>query len=742
MMPGKGEERQIKGIKIRGASVKERYENVPAELKGLKQWVCYGVVLDPHTGKWKKLPKTAGGGAAKSNDPGTWTSFQNAAEGCGKHSGLEGVGFVFAGNGIVGVDFDHCIGKDGLDPWVSGWVERLNSYTEISPSGTGLHVFCKGVLPGGKGIHKEKAELYDRGRFFTVTGDIYGQLKPLRDAQDAVDALCRGLNPEQEKPLAPPFAPPAAVPDDKILEIAMNAENGGKFTDLYSGKWEAGYQSQSEADMALCNMLAFYTGKDAARMDRLFRASGLMREKWDRKTGDSTYGAITIDNAIRRCGAVYNPAYGAASVEDDFSGIGGEPRAFFKGRKFLHNVMGDYLVETLSACKINGAIHIYENGVYKQGEETIHGHMLNLVPDLTDTKRREVYKYIKVSLKTPVKEISPPNLIPFATKIYDLNTGAFLDYAPEFVFLNRFPYDYKPGAPYQPAVAETIAQIADGNQEVIDLLYEAIGNCFYLLNSYRGAVMLYGKSGSNGKSTLLNMITQLLGKENASFLSLQDTTERFRLVEIYGKAANIGDDIPNTYLPDSAAFKKLVTGERVMAEKKGQDPFPFKPFAKMFFAMNGLPPVSDKSKAFFGRLLLIPLNKDFSKSGTLDVGLKDRKWTKEEMEYLTCAAMEGLKRLMRQGDFTKPGVVQEAIAGYERDNNPIEEFLAEHGDVRGEPIQAVYDSFSIWCARNGHKNIPTRRRFTDAVLDLTGYASEPVRHPYFGDKTGRCFVGR
>ena len=415
---------------------------------------------------------------------------------------------------------------------------------------------------------------------------------------------------------------------------------------------------------------------------------------------------------------------------------------FYDGRKFLHNVMGDYLVETLSACKINDAIHIYENGVYKQGEETIHGHMLNLVPDLTDTKRREVYKYIKVSLKTPVKEISPPNFIPFATKIYDLNTGAFLDYAPEFVFLNRFPYDYKPGAPYQPAVAETIAQIADGNQEVIDLLYEAIGNCFYLLNSYRGAVMLYGKSGNNGKSTLLNMITQLLGRENASFLSLQDTTERFRLVEIYGKAANIGDDIPNTYLPDSAAFKKLVTGERVMAEKKGQDPFPFKPFAKMFFAMNGLPPVSDKSKAFFGRLLLIPLNKDFSKSGVQDVGLKDRRWTKEEMEYLTCMAMEGLKRLMRQGDFTKPGIVREAIAGYERDNNPVEEFLEEYGDVCGKPVQVVYDDFFIWCGRSGHRNAPTRRRFTDAVLDLTGYASEPIRHPYFGDKTGRCFVRR
>ena len=178
-----------------------------------------------------------------------------------------------------------------------------------------------------------------------------------------------------------------------------------------------------------------------------------------------------------------------------------------------------------------------------------------------------------------------------------------MQYSPEYVFLNRFPYDYKPNAKDEPLVIETIASIANHNQEVIDLLYEAMGNCFYLLNSYRGAVMLYGKSGNNGKSTLLNMIIKLLGRENTSALSLQDTCEKFRLYDIYGKVANIGDDIPNTYFPDSSIFKKLVTGESVIAEQKQKDPITFEPFAKLFFAMNGLPTISDKSKAFFSRIL-------------------------------------------------------------------------------------------------------------------------------------------
>lgn len=412
---------------------------------------------------------------------------------------------------------------------------------------------------------------------------------------------------------------------------------------------------------------------------------------------------------------------------------------FFDGSKFLHNVMGDYLIKKFSVCKINDAIHIYDDGVYKAGEDTLHGHMIKLVPSIRDSQRREVYKYIKASLDTPVKELSPPNLIPFATRIYDIDDDCFLDYSPEYVFLNRFPYDYKPNAPECPTITNVIRSIANGDQEVIDLLYEAMGNCFYLLNSFRGAMMLYGRSGNNGKSTLLNMITQLLGRSNASFLSLQDTAERFRLIEVYGKAANIGDDIPDTYLPDSSIFKKLVTGENVMAEKKGQDPISFKSYAKMFFAMNGLPSVSDKSKAFFSRILLIPLTQDFSKSKDKDISLKDKHWSDEEMEFLTRLAIEGLKRLRKNGDFTRPEIVQEAVEEYMRENDPIGEFLEEYGDVVDLPTKMVYLSFTQWCDENGHKPT-TRIRFTKDVCSRTSTISANMRHPYFNGAPGKCFL--
>ena len=236
---------------------------------------------------------------------------------------------------------------------------------------------------------------------------------------------------------------------------------------------------------------------------------------------------------LRRAGRLKTPPDGGLAP------AGEQLPKFFDKSKFLHNVMGDYLIAKYGACRINNAIHIYDDGVYIPGEDILHGHMLELVPTLKDTQRREVYKYIKVSLKTPIKRASPPNLIPFATRIYDISSGTFLDYGPDFVFLNRFPYDYIPDAPEQPRIAQVINDITCGDGEVQSLLYEAIGNCFYLLNSYRGAVMLYGPSGSNGKSTLLNMITQLLGPQNASYLSLQDMAQKFRLADVYGKAANI-----------------------------------------------------------------------------------------------------------------------------------------------------------------------------------------------------------
>lgn len=267
------------------------------ELKQLPQWVTCS----------HKVPYMPGAGTrAAANKPATWSGYAEAKADVllGKR---EGIGFVFAeGGGIVGIDFDHCLEGERLDPWVQDWVDRFNSYTEVSPSGTGLHILCLGKLPG-RGLKRKKAEMYDHGRYFTVTEQTYGEKRPLREAQAEIDALYEELGAkgvsQQDKPMG---TVPVPLTDDQLLAKAMSSRGGEKFKALWEGDI-TGYASQSEADVALCNHLAFWSNRDPVRVDRLFRKSGLMREKWDRPTGDSTYGAITVHNAVRTTVQGYDP---------------------------------------------------------------------------------------------------------------------------------------------------------------------------------------------------------------------------------------------------------------------------------------------------------------------------------------------------------------------------------------------------------------------------------------------------
>lgn len=283
-------------------------KNIPDALAILPQWVCWGA-----KGKPRKMPfDPRTGSPAKAGQPETWADFQTAAQAV-EAGRFEGVGFEFDTAGcVVGIDFDHCLHDGKCDPWVEAWVKKLNSYTEISPSGEGLHVFCSAHLPG-QAIKRKEAEMYDRGRYFTMTGRPYGPEKPLRAAQDTVNALYAELQAraqkQQERPTEKPAAAPGGVDieDAPLIAKMKKGRNGAAFSALWNGDISA-YPSHSEADVALCNILAWWTNGDPARMDRLFRQSGLMREKWDRKQSGTTYGAITIKNAADSTRGGYDPA--------------------------------------------------------------------------------------------------------------------------------------------------------------------------------------------------------------------------------------------------------------------------------------------------------------------------------------------------------------------------------------------------------------------------------------------------
>jgi putative DNA primase/helicase len=269
-------------------------EIIPQELLKLPSWVGYQ--LRRNKDRMDKVPMNVlTGRPAKSNDPSTWTDYQTAVD-LVSQRGYAGVGFMFQPP-YVGVDIDHCVKNGAIEPYAVEILKALNSYSEYSPSGIGIHILCRGSIARACKISKIGLEIYTKGRFFTVTGNrLENYPAELNECTDALkDIFSRFVD---------------KGPADDILSLIAKSKDADKFQRLYSGKWQTDYPSQSEADLALCNKLAFWTGKDPAYMDSLFRQSGLMRPKWEEKHfGDGrTYGQSVIEKAVNDCREVYAPS--------------------------------------------------------------------------------------------------------------------------------------------------------------------------------------------------------------------------------------------------------------------------------------------------------------------------------------------------------------------------------------------------------------------------------------------------
>ena len=294
-------------------ALQEKYKSVPSELKALKRWVCFNVE-GSEDGKTTKRPYNAlNGKRAKVNDDITWTTFNNALNGCVKYHN-DGIGFVL-GYGIFGVDLDNHADKDGNIPMTdeqfktfsTQFIDTLDSYTEYSQSGKGIHIICAGQLPEGS-RRKGCVEMYDSGRFFAFTGNVIHdttinerteEVKPLWEKYVKSEYVSNVVKRE-------PNPRVLALSDDEILNAALASKQGAKFYAYYhDGDISMDGGDASSADLSFCNMLAWWCNCDKAQMDRLFRSSALMRDKWDEYRGECTYGEKTLTKAIQGCDGGY-----------------------------------------------------------------------------------------------------------------------------------------------------------------------------------------------------------------------------------------------------------------------------------------------------------------------------------------------------------------------------------------------------------------------------------------------------
>jgi len=268
-------------------------------IRGLRQWLCWRT--EERDGKPTKVPYSPlTGEKASSTNPKTWANYSEAASAHKKH-GHHGVGFVFTPeDDLCGVDLDSCLNPETgeIESWAQEIIEELDSYTEISPSGTGVHVLVRAELPEGRN-RKGMFEAYDRGRFFTMTGrHLADTPQSIEGRQEQLERVVRCVFRESDsanshKAPSPEFT--AELSDQEIIERAAGADNGEKFRRLWAGD-TSGYTSASEADAALCSLLAFWTGPDPQRIDSLFRRSALCREKWTKR---EDYRHKTIECALK-----------------------------------------------------------------------------------------------------------------------------------------------------------------------------------------------------------------------------------------------------------------------------------------------------------------------------------------------------------------------------------------------------------------------------------------------------------
>lgn len=277
-----------------------QYQNLPDALKQQKHFCLWK--REMRKGNYTKVPYQTNGARARPNDLSTFTDFTSALS-IYNGGGYDGIGLL--NDDLVGLDCDDCVNDDGtLTDLAVEVINTVDSYAEYSPSGKGIRIWARAAdLSYDKAKYyinnrKLKLEIYVPGqtnRFLTLTGNAIGN----KDVEERSGEIQNVLDAYMLRPVA--TKPKTSVPhmsylsDEEIVQKASKAVNADKFIPLWNGDALADAGADHSAlDLRLCSILAFYSGGNAEQMDRLFRESGLMRDKWDSRRGNGTYGDMTI----------------------------------------------------------------------------------------------------------------------------------------------------------------------------------------------------------------------------------------------------------------------------------------------------------------------------------------------------------------------------------------------------------------------------------------------------------------
>ena len=724
------------------------------DLKEKRIWICWKYI--EKDGKRKKKPCAADGGITGANHAyrASWVTFEEARR-AAEESSYAGVGFIIP-KGMYFLDIDH---RDAADAMVQLQIRRHDTYAEKSVSGNGIHLYgCCDYdrIPKRKNEKGEEKldpkfyvknphngmELYVGGltnRFAVFTGDVVHDV-PFADGTEAVLTTLR-KDMLRKKPVN---WIPKENGDRAVFDIVCSlrkAKNGGKFERLFDRGDITEYSSAPEADAALCALIAFRTGDDAALIDAVFRQSALYRQKWERED----YRAATIRMGIEACHGVF---HASAMEHPEFI------RFNAKGIPFVScPALADYIRKNLHYIFVRDSArhgvlrYVYEGGVYRlYADDMLKGLIKNCIAsyDAELIEMRKVDEAFRI-LTTDLNYIKDSDLnadediINFQNGILHLAAMELTEHAPDLLSTIQIPCAWSDEETATPAFDAFMHTLTDGDAEIERLLLEFIGACLSNVKGWRmkKALFMYG-AGDTGKSRLKCLVEQLLGRGNYIGIDLREIEARFDTGLIYGMRLAGSSDMSFITVDELKTFKKCTGGDSIFAEFKGQNGFEFTFNGLFWFCMNQLPRFGgDDGQWVHERIMqvhcknAIPLEKQ-------DRHLGEKLY--EEREGIVRKAVHALRAVIQNGyRFTEPQSVIKAREAYMVENNSVLAFHAEcmmkrpEGAKCGEVTTGkVYRIYQVWCRDNNNGYAKTAREFraTLARYYHTDFSAMTVRRSY------------
>ena len=714
------------------------------ELMAQRIWFLWRKELNGN--RINKIPFAASGGATGTNERyrHTWVTYDEAMAAVRK-VGAAGVGFVIP-EGYFFLDIDHV---DQADPRINTMLTRFCSYAEYSVSGNGLHIYGKvdlnklPISPDKSGKNRldkqfymknphNGIELYIGGltnRFAAFTGNAVTDL-PLKNCTTAVLTT---LDKDMRKTEKVKYSA-ARDGDREIFDIVCNLskqKNSEKFNKLYYSGDYSDYGSHSEADLALCSLIAFRTGPNPELIDTVFRSSALMRDKWERED----YRTATIDAAIRSC----NGQFHRSKMDHPyFILFDDEGNPFIKAsllakwtREHLH-----YLLVRDNG-KQGVLIYVYQDGVYKlYAPDMLKGIIKGYIADYDEEMVRmnpvnEAFNQIITDTNyISQNELNADeDIINFRNGLLSLKSGRpkLLPHSPEVYSTIQIPCEWKDVPTSTPVFDKYLHTLVNADPAVAQLLMEFIGVCISNVKGWRmkKSLFLVG-AGDTGKSQLKSLVERMLGSDNFIGIDLKEIEARFGTGAIYGTRLAGSSDMSFMSVDELKTFKKVTGGDSLFAEFKGQQGFQYTYGGLLWFCMNRLPKFGgDDGQWVYNRIMVVNCPNVIPRHQQ-DKKLLDKMFA--ERNGIVYKAVMALQTVIANGyRFSEPECVETARQDYRNTNSSVISFAEEclcpwpQGKINNHCTTGrIFKVYAAWCKDNNNGYAKTAKEFREDLAEFYG----------------------